>query len=166
MKDRRGIKLKPKTMKVIIGVSIGIVILVLASVIVNLQNQLIHRDDYIQMLQEQIEKLKDLLGPVKEGAWNTIATFGGSSGITTDYFYVAGIDLRMNWTWFSSAENSSVFNFSIYKEGQSGCIENFTNLQDQGTTFLWNVEKANYYLYISEDKIDQWSITVETWIPS
>ena len=165
--EEGGVKLKSETTKYIIAlVSFGIVILALVSVIVNLQSQLSQKGDQIRTLQEEIEELQDLLGPVKKGAWNTIATFGGSSGLITDYFYVAGTDLRMNWTCFAGAEESAVFSFHIYKEGQSECVEAFTNLQDQGTAFLRNLEKANYYLHISEDKIDQWSITVETWIPS
>jgi len=160
------VKLKPNAMKCIIaGVSVVIVILAFASVVVNFQDQLSQKDEQIQMLQDQIEELRELLGPVKMGEWNVIESYGGSSAFTTDYFYVTGTELRLNWTRYSGTEVSSIFSFHIYKEGQSEYIGEFKDLDDQGTTFLRNIEKGNYYLDIYGSEVDQWSITVETWIP-
>jgi len=150
---------------IIFGVIIAIVVLAFASVLTGMQNQLTQKDERIQTLQAQIVELESDLGTVKKGAWNVVESFGGSSGFTTDYFYVAGTELRINWIAYTGVEESIVFSISVYKEGQSEALEAFTNLQDEGTVFLQNIEKGNYYLDISEDKVDQWSITVETWIP-
>ena len=152
-------------MCIIFGVIIAIVVLAFASVLTGMQNQLTQKDERIQTLQAQIVELESDLGTVKKGAWNVVESFGGSSGFTTDYFYVAGTELRINWIAYTGVEESIVFSISVYKEGQSEALEAFTNLQDEGTVFLQNIEKGNYYLDISEDKVDQWSITVETWIP-
>jgi len=105
------------------------------------------------------------LGTVKKGAWNVVESFGGSSGFTTDYFYVAGTELRITWVTYTGADEPISFSVAVYNEGQSEPLESFMNLQDQGTLLLQNVEKGNYYLDISESNTDQWSITVETWIP-
>jgi hypothetical protein len=65
---------------------------------------------------------------------------------------------------YNSVDEHISFSVAVYKEGQSGSVESFTNLQNQGTLLLQCVEKDNYYLEISENNADQWSITVETWI--
>jgi len=149
---------------IIFVVIIAIVVLASASVLTGMQNQLAQKNEQIQTLQDQIVDLESDLGTVKKGAWNVVESFGGSSGFTTDYFYVAGTELRINWLTYTFEEKSIVFSIYVYKEGQSEPLDEFTNLQDQGTVFLQNIEKGNYYLDISEDKVDQWSITVETWI--
>jgi hypothetical protein len=150
---------------IIFGAIIAIVVLAFASVLTNMQNQLAQKNEQIQTLQDQLVELEGDLGTVKKGAWNVVESFGGSSGFTTDYFYVAGTELRINLIAYTGVDESIVFSIYLYKEGQSEPFEAFTNLQDQGTVFLQNIEKGNYYLDTSEDKVDQWSITVETWIP-
>jgi len=152
-------------MCIIFGAIIAIVVLAFASVLTGMQNQLTEKNEQIQTLQDQIVGLESDLGTVKKGAWNVVETFGDCSGLATDYFYVAGTELRITWGTYSGADESIIFAISIYKEGQSEPLEAFTNLQDEGTVFLQNIENGNYYLDISEDKVDQWSITVETWIP-
>jgi len=146
-------------------VIIAIVVLAFATVLTDMQNQLTQKNEQIQTLQDQIVEFENDLGTVKKGEWNVVETFGGSSGFTTDYFYVAGTELRINWVTYTFEEKSIVFSIYVYKEGQSEPLDEFTNLQDEGTVFLQNIENGNYYLDISEDKVDQWSITVETWIP-
>ena len=94
-----------------------------------------------------------------------VESFGGSSGFVTDYFYVAGTELRITWVAYTGVDEPISFSVAIYTKGQSEPLESFTNLQDQGTVLLQNVEKGNYYLDISENNADQWSITLETWIP-
>lgn len=136
-----------------------------ASVLTDMQNQLTQKDKEIQTLQNQISGLENDLGTVKKGEWNLVESFGGSSGFATDYFYVAGTELRITWVAYSGVDASISFAVAVYKEGQSEPLDSFMNLQDQGTVFLQSVEKGNYYLDISEDNADQWSITVETWIP-
>lgn len=143
-----------------------IVVLAFASVLTGMQNQLAQKDEQIQTLQDQIAGLESDLGTVKKGAWNIVDSFGGSSGFTTEYFYVAGTELRITWIAYTGMEASIVFSIYVYEEGQSEPLEAFTNLQDEGTVFLQNLEKSNYYLDVSSDNADQWSITVETWIPS
>lgn len=130
-----------------------------------MQDQLTQKNGQIQTLQNQIVDLENDLGAVKKGEWNVVESFGGSSGFTTEYFYVAGTELRINWVAYTGVDASIVFGVSVYKEGQSEAYETFTNLEDQGTVFLQNLEKGNYYLDVTEDNADQWSITVETWIP-
>ena len=71
----------------------------------------------------------------------------------------------MTWVAYTGVDETISFSVVVYKEGQSEPLESFTNLQDQGTVILQNIEKGNYYLDISENNADQWSITVETWIP-
>lgn len=152
-------------MCIIFGAIIAIVVLVFASVLTGMQNQLAQKDEQIQALEDQIVGLESDLGTVKKGAWNVVEIFGGCSGFTTDYFYVAGTELRINWIAYTGVEESIVFSIYVYKEGQSEPLEAFTGLQAEGTVFLQNIEKGNYYLDISADKVDQWSVTVETWIP-
>jgi hypothetical protein len=144
---------------------VAIVVLAFASVLTGMQNQLAQKDEQIQTLEDQIAGLESDLGTVRKGAWNVVESFGGSSGSITEYFYVAGTELRINWIAYTGVEASVVFGISVYKEGQSEACETFANLEDQGTVFLQNLEKGNYYLDVSEENADQWSITVETWIP-
>jgi hypothetical protein len=141
------------------------VVLGFASVLVSMQDQLAQKNEQIQTLQDQIAGLESDLGTVKKGAWNVVESFGGSSGFTTEYFYVAGTELRINWVAYTGVDASIVFGISVYREGQGEAYEVFADLEDQGTVFLQNLEKGNYYLDVSEENADQWSITVETWIP-
>ena len=152
-------------MCIIFAAIVAVVILGFAFVLVDMQNQLAQKDEQIQTLQNQIVGLESDLGTVKKGAWNVVESFGGSSSFNSDYFYVAGTELRISWVAYTGVDASIVFGISVYKEGQSDVYETFTNLEDQGTVFLQNIEKGNYYLGVSEDNADQWSITVETWIP-
>jgi len=131
----------------------------------DLQNQIAQKDSQIQALQQQVSDFENLLGPIKKGDWNLIETFQGSSGLNTDYFYVGGTDLRINWTWASSVEEYASFSISLYKEGQAIWTEWFFNLQKEGTTFAHNIVQANHYLDISTANLDQWTVTVEAWIP-
>lgn len=137
----------------------------LQSQVDDLQNQIAQKDSQIQALQEQVSDLETLLGPIRKGAWNLIETFQGSSGLKTDYFYVSGADLRINWTWVSSIEQIASFGIYLYKQGQTVYTEAFLFLQDEGTTFAHNIVPAYYYLDISEANLDQWTVTIEVWIP-
>ena len=137
----------------------------LQSQISNLQNQITQKDSQIQTLQEQIGELESLLGPIRKGAWNLVETLEGSSDLITDYFYIAGTDLRINWTWASSVEEYASFSIILYKKGQTIYTEMFLNLQKEGTTFTHNVDQAYYYLHMTTANLDQWTVTVEAWIP-
>jgi len=131
----------------------------------NLENQISQKDSQIQTLQQQASDLEAFSGPIRKGDWNQIETFDGSSGLKTDYFYVAGTDLRIDWTWVSSIEEFATFSIYLYKQGQSVYTEAFLFLQDEGTTFAHNIASAYYYLDISGANLDEWTVTVEVWIP-
>ena len=131
----------------------------------DMENQIAHKNEQLQTLQDQITLLENDLGSAKKGAWNVVTSFGGASEFNSDYFYVSGTELRINWVTYTSTDQPVVFNMFLYTEGNSEPLESFTNLHEQGTVFIQNIEKGNYYLDISENNADQWSITVETWIP-
>ena len=150
---------------IIFGVIIAVVVFAFASVLTDMQSQLTQKNGQIDILKNQIVELENDLGTVKKGAWNVVESFGDCSGLTTDYFYVAGTELRITWMAYTGLDEAIFFCIDVYKEGQSEPLDSFTNLQDQGTVFLQSIEKGNYYLDISEEKVDQWSVTVETWIP-
>jgi len=115
-----------------------------------MQNQLEQKNEQIQTLQNQIVGLETDLGTVKKGAWNVVESFGGSSGFTSDFFYVAGTELRISWVTYTGVDVSIVFGISVYKEGQSEVYETFPNLDDQGTVFLQNLKKGNYVSLLDE----------------
>jgi len=133
----------------------------------NLQNQINDLQNQIAQKNSQIQQLEALLGPIKKGAWNLISTFEGSSGIvTTDYFYVAGTDLRLNWTWTPGIDaylpHITIY---VYEEGQDSFAELYQCTQEQGITFVHNINVARYYLDLTALELAHWTITVETWIP-
>jgi hypothetical protein len=149
----------------VFGLIFTVVTIAFACVIMDMQSQMAQKNEQLQALQDQITLLEKDLGTTKKGAWNVVTSFGGASGFTSDYFYVSGTELRLNWAAYTSADQSVVFSMFLYTEGKSEPLESFTNLQEQGTVFIQNIEKGNYYLDVSENNADQWGITVETWIP-
>jgi archaellum component FlaC len=128
------------------------------SEIADLQNQ-------VSQLQSQVVELRQWVSPYTEGEWNLVAFFQGNSGLTTDYFYVAGPELRLNWSWSSIVEEYAGFSIYLYREGETIITEACPSLQKEGSTFIHGIEAAYYYLKISEANLDQWDITVEVWIP-
>lgn len=120
----------------------------------------------ITRLQSEIEKLKSLVSPLRLGEWNLIAKFNGTSSLTTDYFYVAGADLRINWTYTTLEPEYAFFSFTLTEEGEtvaeyaSGAIS-----IPSGTTYIHNLDEANYFLTINAINMKEWTITVEVWIP-
>jgi outer membrane murein-binding lipoprotein Lpp len=130
-----------------------------------LQTQLSSLQSQIKALKDENELLKKLTGPVVRGSWKIIATFTGSSDLTTDYFYVPTNELRINWTWTSGKPEWAVFGFMLYKEGEEFSTASQLFAGDHGSTYVHNVEAGRYYLKISVGNIDKWTITVEAWIP-
>ena len=122
-------------------------------------------ESQIQEKNSRISELEQLVPPYRRGEWNLIVTFQGQSETITDYFYIAGTELRINWTWTSSVEEFASFGISLYEEGQTTSTEWFFNLQKEGTAYVHNIEAANYYLDISEANLDQWRATVEVFTP-
>jgi len=127
--------------------------------------QIASLESQIASLQSQIEELEALVPPLRKGEWNLVDTFEGSSGLKTDYFYVAGTDLRISWTWTSSIEEFAGFGITLYREGQDIYVEMFFDLQEEGTTFAHSIRAANYYLDISAANLDQWTVAIEVFIP-
>ena len=148
----------------IFGVMTGIIALPCLTFIIDIQNQLNQKNEQIEMLENQIGVLENDLGTIKKGEWNVVDSFGGSSGIATDYFYVAGTELRITWVAYNGFNESIYFEIDVFKEGQNEPFTSYSDLNDQGSVLLQSIEKGNYYLNISEENVDQWSITVETWI--
>ena len=72
--------------------------------------------------------------------------------------------MRLNYTWTSTVEEFASFSISLYKKGQTIATEWLFNLQKTGTTFVHNVDIANYYLEISEANLDYWTVTIEVFI--
>ena len=124
-------------------------------------SQIASLQSQISELESQIDELQKLMPPIRKGEWNLITTFQGKSETTTDYYYVAGTELRINWTWASSVEEFARFGMSLYKEGQTTPTEWLFDLQKEGTSHVHNIEAADYYLDISEANLDQWGVTVE-----
>lgn len=69
------------------------------------------------------------------------------------------------WTWTSGVPEYAGFSFSLYKEGETIWTVFEFDLDSVGTTHVHNLKTANYYLEISEANINEWTITVEVWIP-
>lgn len=63
-----------------------------------LQSELAGKDQQIRTLESQVEDLQRMFGPIGRGTWNVITAFSGLSSTRTDYFYVGGTELRVNWT--------------------------------------------------------------------
>ncbi len=119
----------------------------------------------VSTLQEELNELKKLVPPYRNGEWNLIESFEGSSSLTTDYFYIAEAEIRVNWTWISEVSKYAGFSFSLYKEGEASWTAFEFDLDSTGTTHVHNLTTDNYYLEITEANIDEWTITVEIWIP-
>ena len=124
------------------------------SQIAGLQNQM-------SQLESQVEELERLVSPYPAGEWNLARSFQGNSGVTTDYFYIAGTELRLNWTWSSSMEEYAEFSIYLYREGETIFTESCISLSKEGTTHVHDIEVAYYYLKISQANLDQWNVTVE-----
>ena len=116
------------------------------------------------MLENQILELENDLGAVKEGEWNLVDSFGGSSETVSDYFFVSGNELRLTWTAYNGLDESLSFNIELFKEDETEPFNSLSDLDEQGSVLIPNIEKGNYYLTTSAENVDQWSITLETWI--
>ncbi|MDH5794644.1 MAG: hypothetical protein OEZ24_00910 [Candidatus Bathyarchaeota archaeon] len=124
------------------------------SQIAGLQNQ-------ISQLESRVEELERLVSPYPAGEWNLARSFQGNSGLTTDYFYIAGTELRLNWTWSSSIEEYAEFSIYLYREGETIIAEQCISLPKEGTTHIHDIEIGYYYLRISQANLEQWNVTVE-----
>jgi hypothetical protein len=142
---------------------IGLTIILSSTLYLNLYGEIIEKDAQIASLQGQIEDLESLIGPVIPGSWHLITSFGGMDDSTTDYFYCRGGDLRLNWTCFSSVPEFH-FNVTLFVEGDLEPIDDFSLFSDQGYKLLRDLNEGRYFFVITVNQVDQWSLTVETWI--
>ena len=142
---------------------IGLTVILVSTLYLNLYGQIIEKDAQIASLQGQIEEYESLIGPVIPGNWHLIASFGGMDDATTDYFYCRSGDLRLNWTSYSSIPEFQ-FNITLFQEGNTEPIDYFSLLSDQGHTLLRDIDEGRYFFMITVDQVDQWGLTVETWI--
>jgi len=125
-----------------------------SSQIASLQNQM-------SQLESQVEELKRLVLPYPPGEWNLARSFQGDSGLTTDYFYIAGTEIRLNWTWSSGMEEYADLSIYLYREGETIITESCMSLSKEGTTHVHDIEVGYYYLEIFQANLDEWNVTVE-----
>ena len=128
------------------------------SQIAGLQNQM-------SQLESQVEELERLVSPYPAGEWNLARSFQGNSGLTTDYFYIAGTEIRLNWTWSSSMEEYAELSIYLYREGETIITEQCLSLPKEGTTHVHDIEVGYYYLVIFQANLDEWNVTVEFRVP-
>jgi cell division protein FtsB len=134
--------------------------------VANLQNQVANKDTQIADLQAQIEELEALVPPLKKGEWNTITTFTGSTGKTTELFYIPSGTWRINWTYTNGA--LAVFGFFVYPEGETVLfVESLSTMgpSQSDTTYIYE-GPGNYYIKLTVANIVEWTLTIEAFIPS
>mgnify|MGYP000672153955 CR=1 FL=1 len=137
-----------------------------------LQNQLDYKNTQISNLQSQIadlqsqiEKLEALVPPLRKGKWNTIITFTGSTDKTTELFHIPSGTWRINWTY--TGGELAGFSFLVYPEGETVMyIETLMTMgpSQSDTTYIYK-GPGNYYIKVSAANIEEWTLTIETFVP-
>jgi len=138
----------------------------LESQISSLQSQIQEKDTKITGLQSQIEELEALVPPLTRGEWNTITTFTGSTSKTTELFYIPSGTWRINWTYTDGT--LAVFGFFVYPEGETMMfVESLSTMgpSQSDTTYVYE-GSGNFYIKLTSANIDQWTLTVEAFVPS
>jgi len=131
-----------------------------------LQNQVADRDTQIASLQAQIEELEALVPPLTKGEWNAITTFTGSTSKTTELFHIPSGTWRINWTYTDGA--LAVFGFFVYPEGETVMyVESLSTMgpSQSDTTNIYE-GPSNFYIKLSAANIDEWTLTIEAFIPT
>ena len=144
------------------------------SSIADLQSQITSKNSQISSLNSQVTNLTNTITqlqaqipPLNKGAWNLIETFtGGNADMVTDFFYISGADVRVNWTWTSSHMEFAMFSIYLYKQGESIYTSSIMADSPAGYTYVHSLASAYYYLDISGANIDSWTVTVEMWVPA
>lgn len=132
----------------------------------SVQEQIILLNQKIESLEKRVSDLETYSGMVRKGNYTLIASFTGSSSVTTDYFYLGKSDIRLNWTWTSDSSGArGVFMFYLYKESSSSYVAGYAGLGSNGTTYLHGLWAEQYYITTSTANLDRWTITVEVWVP-
>ena len=136
---------------------------ILQTEIDTLQTEITIKNAQLSTLQNQIEELEALVSWEK-GKWNEIATFSGSSSLTTEYFPVVGTELRIGWAWNPDMP-FSMFNLELYRAGADFYTWFGISLADEGYTYVHDVQPGTYYLDIQEANIGAWVVIVEVFVP-
>ncbi len=126
------------------------------------------KDADIQALQGQVAELKEQLPPLKKGSWNHLKTFNGSGPITTDYFYIKQAEARLTWN-FTEVGSVPYIVVYLYKENQSDLWTWSSDIQqtNSGTTYIHGLEATNYYITVdSSTSVENWTVSIEVWVPS
>ena len=134
----------------------------------DLQEQINILNQKIGALEKRVSNLETYSGMVQRGNYTLIASFTGSSGVTTDYFYLGKTDIRLNWTWTSRYSESSIpvfFGIYLYKESTNQYVAGYSNLGPNGTTYFHGLWAERYYITTSAGNLDRWHVTVEAWVP-
>ena len=133
--------------------------------VTDLQNQLESKNAQISNLQSQIEELEALIPPLRRGEWNTIITFTGSTGKTTELFHIPSGTWRINWTY--TGGELAVFGFFVYPEGETVMyVETLTTMgpSQSDTTYIYE-GPGNFYIKLSAANIEEWALTIEAFVP-
>lgn len=131
----------------------------------NLQNQLISKNTQISDLQSQIEDLKALVPPLRKGKWNAIITFTGSTSKTTELFHIPSGKWRINWTY--TGGQFAAFGFLVYQEGEKTMpVETLltTGPSRSDATYIYK-GPGNFYIKVSVANIEEWTLTIEAFVP-
>jgi len=131
----------------------------------SLQGQIEEKDTQIANLQSQIEELESLIPPLRKGEWNVIATFTGSTDKTTELFHIPSGTWRINWTY--TGGELAVFGFFVYPEGETTLyVESLATMgsSQSDTTYIYD-GPGNFYIQLSAANIEEWTLTIEAFIP-
>lgn len=133
--------------------------------ITTLQSQIDDKDSQIANLQSQIEELQQLVPPLTKGEWNTIITFTGSASRTTELFVIPSENWRINWTY--TGGSLAVFGFFVYPEGETTLyVESLSTMGSSQSDVTYIYEGTDsFYVKLIVANIDEWTLTVEVFIP-
>lgn len=132
--------------------------------ITKLRTQITNLKSQIADLEAQIEELEKLVPPSVKGEWNLITTFTGSTSKTTSLFRIPSGYWRINWQF--TGPSLSIFTFSVHLEGETFYEESLMAMgpSKSDTTYLY-VGPGNFYIEVEASLIEQWTLTIEAFIP-
>ena len=127
-------------------------------------NQITNLQSQIAELQSQIEELEQLVPPLRKGEWNTIISFTGSTGKTTELFYIPGENWRINWSYTNG--ELALFGFFVYPEGETAMfVETLTSMgpSQSDTTYIYR-GPGSFYITLSAANVEEWTLTIEAFV--
>jgi len=106
-----------------------------------------------------------LVGVCGAANWQTVTTFTGASGQTTDYFTIPTTEWRIKWNITVDKEYSeySALYVNVYPKGEDLLYISFfdgNNKQINGTEYIHEGNRE-YYLDIRGASLEAYTITVE-----